>query len=418
MTCRPVCLAEGAQRGRRLLAHDAVAGEDDRLARALDDLGGAQQAHGVGLDHRLRAARQRRADDRRAHDVLGQLEMRGARLLRGGDAERLAHGLGHHARVVDARVPLGHGAQHVDRVDELVRRLFVHAGQAGLAGDGDQWGVVQVGVADAGGEVARARAEGRQTHARAPGEAAVGVGHEGRSLLVPRGHEGDELRAVERLAQVQRLLAGDAEHELDPLVLQAVDEEVGRVARILAGGRGRKDGVGAVGHVGFESSSPVLRPASADRWCPACSDGQGAVRPGAPVRRERAGSGAAGGALARRARRLGLGVAGEGVQGEVLRPGERRQEAGRKADHAGVVGAQAERRQRELQALGLARLGQGAAQAGVGGDAAGDGDAPQALVLRAGHRLLHELAHDGRLVRGGDVGAVLLDLGLVARLRS
>ena len=50
------------------------------------------------------------------------------------------------------------------------------------------------------------------------------------------------------------------------------------------------------------------------------------------------------------------------------------------------------------------------AQAGVGGHAAGDGDAAQTLAGGAGHRLLHELADDGRLVRGGDVGAVRLDL--------
>ena len=114
--------------------------------------------------------------------------------------------------------------------------------------------------------------------------------------------------------------------------------------------------------------------------------------------------------LSRRARRLGLGVAGEGVEAQVVRPRDRRQEPGGEADHAGVVGAQADRRQRELQALGLTRVLQDAAQTRVGGDAAGDGHVPHALGGGDGHRLLDELAHDGRLVRGGDVGAMRLDL--------
>ena len=56
----------------------------------------------------------------------------------------------------------------------------------------------------------------------------------------------------------------------------------------------------------------------------------------------------------------------------------------------------------------------GATQAGVGGDAAGEGDAAQALAGGAGERLVDELADDRGLVARGDVGAVRLDLGRVA----
>jgi len=51
---------------------------------------------------------------------------------------------------------------------------------------------------------------------------------------VARGHERDELRAVERLADVQGLLAGDAEDELDALVLEAADEAAGAEAGAVA----------------------------------------------------------------------------------------------------------------------------------------------------------------------------------------
>ncbi len=57
---------------------------------------------------------------------------------------------------------------------------------------------------------------------------------------MPRGNEGDELRAVERLADVERLLAGDAEDELDALVLETFDEEMSGGALGIACGAGGK----------------------------------------------------------------------------------------------------------------------------------------------------------------------------------
>ena len=80
------------------------------------------------------------------------------------------------------------GAQHVDGVDELVR-LLVHAAIPIWPGERDQRGVVEVGVGDARGQVGGPGPEGREAHARASGEAAVGVGHEGGALLVAHGDE-------------------------------------------------------------------------------------------------------------------------------------------------------------------------------------------------------------------------------------
>ena len=277
MTCRPVCSQNARSAGEASwrttplpasitgrLAPWMISAARSRLTGSASIIGSGPRGSGAPVDHA-------------SHDVLGQLEVRRAGLLGGGDAERLAHRLGDHARVVEAGVPLGHGPQHLDGVDELVGGLLVHAGEAGLAGERHQRSVVEVRVADAGGEVAGARAERREADAGPAGEAPVGVGHEGRALLVPRGHEGDELRAVERLAEVERLLAGDAEDELDALVLQAVDEEVGGGARWSPAGAGGKTESGRWS----STSSLAFRglPASQPGG-PACSDGQDAGRGG------------------------------------------------------------------------------------------------------------------------------------------
>ena len=68
--------------------------------------------------------------------------------------------------------------------------------------------------------------ERAEAHAGPAGEAAVGVGHERRPLLVAHREELDRLRVVERLVQVERLLARDPEDVLDALVLEAPDEEL------------------------------------------------------------------------------------------------------------------------------------------------------------------------------------------------
>ena len=68
----------------------------------------------------------------------------------------------------------------------------------------------------------------RQTPARAR-QPAVHVGHVGAALLVADGHERDR-RVLERLVEVQRLLARDPEHVLDALGLEALDEQLRRLA--------------------------------------------------------------------------------------------------------------------------------------------------------------------------------------------
>ena len=167
------------------------------------------------------------------HHVLGQLDVRGARLLALGELERLAHDLGDDRGVGQARVPLGDRAHHAQQVDVLVR-LLVHALEVALAGQRHQRRAVEVGVRDGRDEVERARAERSQADAGVPGQAPVDVGHVGAALLVAYRDELDR-RVRQRLVEVEGLLPRDAEYVLDALGLEALNEDVG----CLAGGHGQ-----------------------------------------------------------------------------------------------------------------------------------------------------------------------------------
>ena len=117
------------------------------------------------------------------------------------------------------------GRKTLDDVDVLVG-LLVHALEVALAGERDERRAVEERVGDRGDEVRRARAQRAEADAGAPGQAAVHVGHVGAALLVADGDERD--RGVgERLVEVERLLARDAEDVLDALGLEALDEDVG-----------------------------------------------------------------------------------------------------------------------------------------------------------------------------------------------
>ena len=209
---------ELAQRGRGAAAHDAVAGERDRVQRTADEIGGLEQLARGRLGADGLAPRQRlEVVDLGAHHVLGQLDVRRAGLLRLGDLERLADRLGDDVDVVQPRVPLRDRLHDAHEVDVLVR-LLVHPLEVGLAGQRDERRTVEVRVGDGGDQVQRARPERPEAHARAPGQAPVDVGHVGAALLVAHRYELDG-RAGERLVQVERLLAGNAEDVLDALSL-------------------------------------------------------------------------------------------------------------------------------------------------------------------------------------------------------
>ena len=115
-----------------------------------------------------------------------------------------------------------------DDVDVLVG-LLVHPLEVALAGQRDQRRAVEQGVGDPGDEVGRARAERAQADPGAAGQPPVHVGHVRPALLVAHGDEGDR-GVVERRVEVERLLAGDPEHVPHALGLEALDEEIRRLA--------------------------------------------------------------------------------------------------------------------------------------------------------------------------------------------
>ena len=227
-TGMPVARTNSRSAGAAPRAHDAVAGEHHRPLGAADQLGRPQQLARGRLGADRAPARQRLGVDLRGHHVLGQLDVGRAGLLALGHLEGLAHHLGDDRRVRQPGVPLRDRPHHAQEVDVLVR-LLVHPLEVALAGERDERRAVEVGVRHRGHEVQRAGAERAEADARVPGQAAVDVGHVGAALLVAHRHELDR-RARERLVQVERLLARDAEDVLHALGLEALHEDVDGLA--------------------------------------------------------------------------------------------------------------------------------------------------------------------------------------------
>ena len=107
--------------------------------------------------------------------------------------------------------------------------LLVHPLDRALAREGDERRVVEVGIRDRGDEVQRSGPERAEADAGAPGQAADHVRHVGAALLLANGHERDR-RMLQRVVEVERLLAGDAEHVAHAFGLEALDEDVGGAA--------------------------------------------------------------------------------------------------------------------------------------------------------------------------------------------
>jgi hypothetical protein len=211
------------------------------------DAGAGQHDHVLGLPQQLRRAlhltRVGRGIDGRVHaerlagrDVLGHVlghdDEGGAGSLRRRLLERLAHHLGRGGGHGHHVAPLRDRTEQADQIHELMR-LLVDPAQGGLRGDRDQRMRVELGVRHAEHQVDRPGSQRRQADPRRAREGAVRVGHERRAALVARGDEADR-RFDERVDHAQVLLAGEPEHVLDALVLQALDD----LSRDGAGGGG------------------------------------------------------------------------------------------------------------------------------------------------------------------------------------
>ena len=226
---------------RRAAPQHPVAGQDDRplgrgdqARRMVDGLVGRLGEVGVPRRQRHRRRPAIGRPDIGRGEVLGQLDVGRPGLLQHRDAERLAHDLGDRPDAIDPRVPLRDRLEHPHDVDDLVR-LLVELARGGLAGDRDHRRPVEVGVGDAGHEVRRAGSERAHRDRGTTGQPAVDVGHERGALLVPGRDVADRLVPRQRVEDVHRLLARDAEDVLAALGREAVDEEVGGAPRSIGG---------------------------------------------------------------------------------------------------------------------------------------------------------------------------------------
>ncbi len=107
--------------------------------------------------------------------------------------------------------------------------LLVHPRERALTGERDEGRAVEVGVGDRGDEVQRARAERPEADAGAAGDPPDHVGHVRAALLVADRDERDR-GTVERVVEVERLLAGDPEDVAHAFGFEALDEDVGGAA--------------------------------------------------------------------------------------------------------------------------------------------------------------------------------------------
>ena len=194
-----------------------------------DELGGLADEHGVAERHRVVAGQVELVDRRRpvplhrgVRDVLGQVDQDRSRPPGGRNVE----GGGDHPRdvvdVLDQPVVLGDA--HGDAGDvALLEGVGADGAGRHLARHHDQRGRVHVGVGERRHDVGGARAAGHHGDAGSPRGHGVALGHVAGALLV--AHEDVADGGVDdRVVDGQDGAAGQAEHDVDPLHLEALDE--------------------------------------------------------------------------------------------------------------------------------------------------------------------------------------------------
>ena len=220
---------EGRQRLGEARAARRGAQHDQRPLGGHDHGGGA-------FDRRRR--RDRKLDDMRRNDVglglvgrdiLGEFEMDRAGPLLLRNPEGVTNQGRNALRGDDLRRHLGEGPHGRDNVDDLETRLAAAPDRL-LSGDHDHRHRAQMRVGRGRRQVERAGTQRGQADAGAPGETAVGGGHEAGGLLVPRQHQ-LYLRAPQQLQHVEIFLAGNREDAFDALVLERGDQQIGALCQ-------------------------------------------------------------------------------------------------------------------------------------------------------------------------------------------
>ena len=218
------------QRSSGLPGPAATAGQHQRPLGSEQQV--AQLPQGIRIGpalHRLQARQRLGVHHFRQH-VFGQHQHHrtGPAVHSGGKGAR--HVLGDAPRVVDALHPLGHalGARaKKHRVVDLLKGLAVARIARHIAHEQHHGRGVLEGGVQADGCIGRARPSGHETHARATGQLALSLGHEGRAALLPIGDEADAVAlGVKTVEHGEVTLTRHAKGMCHPLSNQTFDKQV------------------------------------------------------------------------------------------------------------------------------------------------------------------------------------------------
>ncbi len=194
-----------------------------------------------GLDRR----KGRRIIDRYplGEHVFGQAHDHRTRPSVSGGVERARYDFRHPRRIVDLGRPFGHRAKH-GAVVEFLKRFAVGHVACDLAYEHHQRGRILAGDVDAGRGVGGARPAGDETDARAAGRLAHRLRHHRGAALLP-AHGNGNVAVVERVDRSEIAFARHAEHVLDAVNAQLIDQNLcGRTIIVLTAHRRLRD-VGA-----------------------------------------------------------------------------------------------------------------------------------------------------------------------------
>ena len=208
---------------------DAATGVDHRALRLAHEPGGVLDLLGVALGGGLVAGQVDRLGPVPVHrlvgDVLRHVDEHRTGATGGGDVERLPDHPRDVGRVGDQPVVLGDRHGDADGV-ALLEGVGPDHRVGHLAGDDHQRDAVHVGVAERRDDVGRRRAAGDHGHAGAAGHVRVPLGHVAGALLVAHEDVADR-RVDQRVVDGEDRTAGEAEHDLGVLHLEALDQCLG-----------------------------------------------------------------------------------------------------------------------------------------------------------------------------------------------
>lgn len=156
--------------------------------------------------------------------VFRQCDHHGARQAGGGDLDRTEQRFRQARGIGNLGGPFGDGPEHADVVD-LLERVAPQVAGGNLA-DQQQAGhaVLLRGVHGDGG-VAGTGTAAHAGDAGPPGQPRIGQGHEPGAGLVAAHDRINVGASVQGVQQAEVALAGDAEHPVDPMSDQGVDQQ-------------------------------------------------------------------------------------------------------------------------------------------------------------------------------------------------